>query len=69
MKDEPTNIRISVFLSKRQKKGLQKLSKRDGAVAAESIRRAIDSYLRKKGITVSDKEMAEDDTQDTEAKS
>lgn len=61
MKDEPTNIRISVFLSKRQKKGLKKLSKRDGAVAAESIRRAIDAYLRKKGITLSDAELKEQD--------
>lgn len=61
MADEPTNIRISVFLSNRQRKGLRKLSKRDGAVVAESIRRAIDAYLKKKGITVSDADLADKD--------
>ena len=61
MKASAPKIRISVFVSRKQKKGLKKLSQRDGAVPAESIRRAIDSYLRKKGISVSDAEAEEKD--------
>lgn len=57
MKSEPKKIRISVFLNPKEKKGLQKLAKRDGATVAESIRRAIALYLRRKAISVSDDEL------------
>lgn len=57
MKPKPKKIRISVFLNRKEKKGLQQLAERDGATVAESIRRAIDAYLRRKGISVLDEDL------------
>jgi hypothetical protein len=45
-------LRTNVYLTREQKKVLEKLSDRTGARVAELIRRAIDSYLvaRKKEL-------------------
>jgi len=43
--------RISLFLTTVQLKALATISKRDGLSVAEHIRRAIDSYLSKKGVS------------------
>ena len=58
---QPTKVRIAVFLSRRQRTGLRRLAQRDGVVAAESIRRAIDAHLKRKGIRISDEDVAEDE--------
>jgi len=63
---KPTKVRVAVFLSKRQRTGLRRLAQRDGVVAAESIRRAIDAHLKRKGIRVTDEDVAEDEKNNTE---
>jgi predicted DNA-binding protein len=45
-------LRTNIYLTKEQKRLLEKLSNRTGAPAAELVRRAIDAYLvaRKKEL-------------------
>lgn len=40
-----------MFLHEAQEVGLEALRERDGVPAAESIRRAIDAYLKEKGVS------------------
>jgi len=45
-------MRMNIYLTKEQKKALEKLSAKTGAPVAELVRRAIDAYLttRKKEL-------------------
>jgi len=65
---KPKQVRISVFLPKRQRTGLRKLQEKHGALPAESIRRAIDAYLKRKGIRVTDDDVAADEKNQKERK-
>ena len=47
--------RVSLFLSEAQEAGLAAMRERDGAPAAVSIRRAIDAYLKQKGVSAQPK--------------
>ena len=47
--------RVSLFLHEAQEAGLESLRERDGVPAAESIRRAIDAYLKQKGVSAQPK--------------
>ena len=47
MAAQPVNVRhVSVYLTHEQHQRLQKLKERTGAPVSESIRRAIDAYLK-----------------------
>ena len=39
-------LRVSIYLSSKQKEDLEKISDKTGAPVAELVRRAIDSYLK-----------------------
>lgn len=43
--------RFHVFLDLEQRDGLRYLKNRDGIPEAEQIRRAVDAWLREKGVT------------------
>jgi predicted DNA-binding protein len=47
--------RLSFFLSTELERGLKVLKDRDGVPQAESIRRAITTYLKEKGVVTSSK--------------
>jgi hypothetical protein len=44
--------RLSFFISEPLNDGLKALKERDGVAEAESIRRALDAYLKEKGVLV-----------------
>jgi hypothetical protein len=43
--------RYSFWIDERHAEGLKKIKERDGVLESEQIRRAIDDWLTKKGIT------------------
>jgi len=46
MQQKLNKLRVSIYLSSKQKTDLDKLSERTGAPVAELVRRAIDAYLK-----------------------
>lgn len=50
--------RTSVFLDPSQTEGLKALKARDGTPEAEAIRRAIEEYLERRGVTKTERKRA-----------
>jgi predicted DNA-binding protein len=46
MQQKLNKLRVSIYLSQKQKTDLDKLSEKTGAPMAELVRRAIDAYLK-----------------------
>ena len=46
MQQKLNKLRVSIYLSPKQKTDLDKLSDKTGAPVAELVRRAIDAYLK-----------------------
>jgi predicted DNA-binding protein len=46
MQQKLNKLRVSIYLSSKQKVDLEKLSEKTGAPLAELVRRAIDAYLK-----------------------
>jgi len=46
----PERARYNVFLDRAQLEGLRQVRERDGVLPAEQIRRAVDRWLKEKGI-------------------
>jgi predicted DNA-binding protein len=47
MQQKLNKLRVSIYLSPKQKTDLDKLSEKTGAPVAELVRRSIDAYLEK----------------------
>ena len=43
---QPSMIRVNIYLSAKQKAEVEKLSAKTGAPVAELVRRALDAYLK-----------------------
>lgn len=53
-----TRKRYSFWIDAQQAEGLKSVKERDGVLESEQIRRAIDAWLKAKGVTKSDRKRA-----------